>query len=176
MILQKITDIKETTKEHTSLISYQPTGMDNNGKEVTRRGKARKRYKKKVLGDKEKGSDQSVQVGSGLIRKGSWEYADERGNENEKTERHKETVRGQEGDPIEQKSGKDEIGEICMICRRSVGASSGSLFEHLNSEHFKPEWGTFSIETYRKLHETTDIQLDIRNLEDPFKVMGAESN
>ena len=150
---------------------------------MRRRGKARKRYKKKVFGDKEKGSDQSVQVGRGLIRKGSWEYADERVNENKKLaegnsqeERHKETVRRREGDPIEQKSRKDEIGEICMICRRSVGASSGSLFEHLNSEHFKPEWGTFSIETYRKLNETTDIQLDIRNLEDPFKVRGAESN
>ena len=150
--------------------------MDNGVKRAGQRTKIKKKYRKRVPKNKGNTRDQFVQAGTGVIKEGSWEYKDGQVDEdknqakenNSQKERPEGTVTGQRGNSISKESRQDEDDEICMICKRPVGASPGGLFAHLNSDHFKPEWGIFSIETYRRLHKMPNIQIDIHNRGDHF--------
>ena len=156
--------------------------MDKKAEEVGQKVKS-KRCKKKVVRNKGKTCDQSIQVGRGVIKKGRWEYAEGQINDNKNQAEGNSQQGKAEGTPIGKKENPnkqefrgDKDNEICTICRQPVGASPGSLFAHLNSKHFRPKWGTFSIETYRRLNEMPNLHSEIHILEDLFKKGVSGSN
>ena len=113
-----------------------------------------------------------------MLKKGRWEYTDGQVNKNKDraednngaaiaTTRHGSNQKKQE-------IREDMENETCLICRKPVGSHPGSSFTHINLEHFRPKWGTFSIERYRRLHEVTNVKLRMDNLDDPFQEEASE--
>ena len=60
---------------------------------------------------------------------------------------------------------------FCEICKVSLELSSGTLLEHLNSVHFRPQWGCDTLKLYKRLCNLPNLSIDVNNLKNSLEII-----